>query len=547
MQSPLDNTELSTRDTDKIKRVRELMPPPLLNEVFKQNITPSHLALMKEELEDCLNDLSFPARIVNMDKTVIWTCIVFGDRTSAPTDMIQLAEVLKIELIELFPIACYIGDKGLLDCILKGKTEAEKLELIKYDNYAGYSGANRQDSDVRTYLEQQTGKLLNQDLEKNNYQSAFALFESALKKGHHDVLFHLNALFPDFLVTLHKTTHGGGTDDYHDLLCLASSLGVINALGELLSFIPSQVTQLNYKMVRVAGDNNCMDVLIYIKDRCPDLKQLDIFYEYNGIINDYCTQAKNGSLDALKLIEELHDKEFTEELIQHNNYEVFRGAAEGGHLNVIQHLENTLDTTEKCENMVKANDFEGFALAVANKNVDVAKHLLTYKNCYDTVSNNARNESVDAVLRLFDDEQSKIDALTKAIAKLRDYGTKLTEEDQDDVSKAEGRKTIDYARGLETLKNNFLTAKKTSNFDELNDLQNRFREQLVEGEQLMGTHRAEWKSILAEIALALTGIGLILTIGKYVLTGNTFFSQTKRQKDVEEINTSFEEYFNQCN
>jgi len=51
----------------------------------------------------------------------------------------------------------------------------------------------------------------------------------------------------------------------------------------------------------------------------------------------------------------------------------------------------------------------------------------------------------------------------------------------------------------------------------------------------MGVHREEWKVIIANLAIALTGLGLIALGIQYAATGHGFFASTQRQKLVEEV------------
>jgi hypothetical protein len=52
--------------------------------------------------------------------------------------------------------------------------------------------------------------------------------------------------------------------------------------------------------------------------------------------------------------------------------------------------------------------------------------------------------------------------------------------------------------------------------------------------------RASWKPFLANIAIAATGIGLLLIIGKYLTTGTSFFSQTNRHNIIVKIDSALE-------
>ncbi|WP_026069234.1 hypothetical protein [Legionella tunisiensis] len=52
-------------------------------------------------------------------------------------------------------------------------------------------------------------------------------------------------------------------------------------------------------------------------------------------------------------------------------------------------------------------------------------------------------------------------------------------------------------------------------------------------------HRALWKPILANIAIAATGLGLLAIIGKLYLTKSAFFMQTERHKQIDKIASNF--------
>lgn len=62
-----------------------------------------------------------------------------------------------------------------------------------------------------------------------------------------------------------------------------------------------------------------------------------------------------------------------------------------------------------------------------------------------------------------------------------------------------------------------------------------FQEKLHSTDKDMAIHRSEWKFIVANIALALTGIGLIALGIHYAINKQCFFSKTQREQMVEQI------------
>lgn len=70
-------------------------------------------------------------------------------------------------------------------------------------------------------------------------------------------------------------------------------------------------------------------------------------------------------------------------------------------------------------------------------------------------------------------------------------------------------------------------------------LKEQFQLALYENAGSMGNHRELWKPILANIAIAATGIGLIALVVQFVTTGTGFFAQTQRKKTVNEIDRGF--------
>ena len=79
------------------------------------------------------------------------------------------------------------------------------------------------------------------------------------------------------------------------------------------------------------------------------------------------------------------------------------------------------------------------------------------------------------------------------------------------------------------------TVQTSTNLERIKKLQMQFKTQLDEGYKKLGTHRAAWKPILLNIAIAATGIGLLLVIVKTLYSGHAFFAETKRQQHIKDI------------
>ncbi|STX81613.1 Ankyrin repeat protein [Legionella busanensis] len=58
-------------------------------------------------------------------------------------------------------------------------------------------------------------------------------------------------------------------------------------------------------------------------------------------------------------------------------------------------------------------------------------------------------------------------------------------------------------------------------------------------DNLMSTHRTPWKMIVANVAVAFTGLGLFAIGAHYLLTGHAFFAKTKRQQCIDSIEANF--------
>lgn len=67
-----------------------------------------------------------------------------------------------------------------------------------------------------------------------------------------------------------------------------------------------------------------------------------------------------------------------------------------------------------------------------------------------------------------------------------------------------------------------------------------FINKLHSKDDVMTTHRAYWKVIIANILIALTGIGLIALGVQYATNGHCFYAKTKRENLVDSIEKTTE-------
>ncbi|MFT4059579.1 MAG: hypothetical protein QM652_08535 [Legionella sp.] len=77
----------------------------------------------------------------------------------------------------------------------------------------------------------------------------------------------------------------------------------------------------------------------------------------------------------------------------------------------------------------------------------------------------------------------------------------------------------------------------------IKNIKDTFKATLAETYNNMGNHRAQWKPILANIAIAATGVGLIILLFKVISTGTLFFNETNRQVKIREIDDALESKF----
>jgi hypothetical protein len=125
------------------------------------------------------------------------------------------------------------------------------------------------------------------------------------------------------------------------------------------------------------------------------------------------------------------------------------------------------------------------------------------------------------------------------IRQLKNYATHLVNYSDNDLDRTEGIKAINLADHLNRSINNFIKAKISSDRDMEQQAQIAFKMSIQKGYNEMYVHRKIWKPLLSNLIIAATGIGILLIIANFIVTGHAFFSQTQRQKRIDEIKNNF--------
>ena len=153
---------------------------------------------------------------------------------------------------------------------------------------------------------------------------------------------------------------------------------------------------------------------------------------------------------------------------------------------------------------------DGLKIILAQGQCDIAKFF-----CQKLPNNTKICESVEKIILIYEH-----------IDKLRDYAKKLQITDQKIADE-----TNSLADQLKQSTQDFVRYVLISpNRTEKNRAQQNFQKALNEAYDSMKTHQHKWKYILANIAIATTGIGLLAVIGKVLSTGNVFFQRIRSTK-----------------
>jgi hypothetical protein len=139
---------------------------------------------------------------------------------------------------------------------------------------------------------------------------------------------------------------------------------------------------------------------------------------------------------------------------------------------------------------------------------------------------------------VFGDQKQK-DNLTQAIEALRVYGQKLLDEERDNPkSQTEGRKAVGLAAELKRCSESFTSGENDIETQDL--MSSTFKVAVLKGYKEF-KHRTEWRSILLNIAICATGVGLLALGAQLAINGRGFFSETTRCQKLKEIDKIFKE------
>ncbi|WP_176713853.1 hypothetical protein, partial [Legionella jamestowniensis] len=107
----------------------------------------------------------------------------------------------------------------------------------------------------------------------------------------------------------------------------------------------------------------------------------------------------------------------------------------------------------------------------------------------------------------------------------------------------------DYEKGKEAMALAFSLKKELKAFFELEphereagkkQFKDSFLKTLHSKDEIMSSHRTRWKMIIANIAIAFTGIGLFALGIHYFRSGHAFFAKTKRQEYMDNVENAYE-------
>lgn len=103
------------------------------------------------------------------------------------------------------------------------------------------------------------------------------------------------------------------------------------------------------------------------------------------------------------------------------------------------------------------------------------------------------------------------------------------------IGGVDGNNAKDYAQQLKKLAGEYMISLLPHALSNKGQIREHFSNTLAQAQNTMKSHRKVWRPILANIAIAATGIGLLALVAKFLTTGQAFFAETKRQKIIKEI------------
>jgi hypothetical protein len=168
--------------------------------------------------------------------------------------------------------------------------------------------------------------------------------------------------------------------------------------------------------------------------------------------------------------------------------------------------------------------------AVAREDLPEIKQLCTQLNYNKPTANVLRKAlkmTLDPEIKECLLDAQKILKLHLQIEALVAYGEELKKENS-----SMGDGAVNIAQGIKTIADDYTSAYFGNQIEVKAACREQLSSALSTAFKKMGTHRAKWKIHLANVALAATGVGLLIN---YLVSGHVFFSNTGRQNKVQAI------------
>lgn len=187
------------------------------------------------------------------------------------------------------------------------------------------------------------------------------------------------------------------------------------------------------------------------------------------------------------------------------------------------------------------NEYELLLDVAAHKgNIPTLKQLLYFGLDFrkgphlNSLIDNLHHPEIVKILK----EHKKILHLLRLIEELDQYSNHLAKE-SDALSQEQGMQAAAFAEQLKEEATKFYKARLKNNTQECDEVRHQFTALFEQGNKIVTTHRAVWKPILINIAIAATAVGLIAIAINLLINNSFFFMKTQRQKQLELIKDNF--------
>ncbi len=174
-------------------------------------------------------------------------------------------------------------------------------------------------------------------------------------------------------------------------------------------------------------------------------------------------------------------------------------------------------------------------------------NMLTVENINNITQRTLKNHIFNPLLEMQENKQlndqtakaahwqgpKEIHELTNQLDKMIAYGLYLLSCDTD-----KGKMALLHGLHLKQQLKNFFESPQVEHIQQLEQFKVSFLRELHCKDEEMGAHRQAWKILVVNVALALTGIGLLVVGIKYALTGQCFFANTHRQDLVKAVDNN---------